>query len=411
MVKVLHINVTANSGSHGRIAEEIGGFLIENGHECTIAYGREANKCKSGLIKIGKKADIVFHIIKTRILDRHGFGSIMATKSFIRKIDEINPDLIHLHNLHGYYLNIELLFKYLRKRNKPVIWTLHDCWSFTGHCSYFDRVNCFRWKTECYDCPNSLGYPKSWFVDNSRKNYYKKKELFSGFENLILVSPSEWLAQHLSDSYLSGYEIQVINNGVDTEKFKHVDIEEVKIKYNINHKYILGIASSWAERKGLQDLKRLRMILDPAIEIVLVGLTRKQINSLPAGMIGITRTENINELAAFYSGAEVFVNPTYLDNFPSVNIEALACGTSVVTYNTGGSPESVSPETGRIVQKGDIEGLKSEIEILLDMNRQTRLIYCRDRATKLYDSKIMSRKYFSLYERLLGGKDFKKIMM
>lgn len=401
-MKVLQINTTANTCSHGRIAESIGSLLINQGNESCIAYGRAAYNCRSDLIKIGNKADLALHLVKTRLFDRHGFGSVNATRLFIKNFDRIKPDIIHLHNLHGYYLNIKSLFEYLKSSGRPVVWTLHDCWPFTGHCSHFQFVNCMKWQTVCYECPLTHGYPKSWGFDNSYKNYLEKKRFFTGVKNMVLVSPSEWLVNHLRASFLSNYDIRLIFNGVDTDKFTPVNSEQIKAKYKLNKKYILGVASIWTEKKGLKDFIELRKILDPQIEIVLVGLSKAQIKILHSGMIGIIRTENVNELAALYSGAEVFVNPTYVDNFPLVNIESLACGTPVTTYNTGGSSEAIDIETGIVVEKGNLRELHGSIMQIIFKQDHFNSAQCRARALKMFTSQERYRDYINLYhERLM----------
>lgn len=403
-MRVLQINTTVNSGSHGRIAEEIGLSLIASGHESYIAASYTGRPSKSQVIKIGSEFDRFLHGLKTRLFDRHGFGSRLATRALIKKIKEIDPDIIHLHNLHGYYLHIGVLFRYLKSAGKPIVWTLHDCWPFTGHCSYFDKVNCFKWKTGCYCCPNRSGYPASLLIDNSRINYRDKKQLFTGISNMVLVSPSQWLAGHISESYLKDYEIKVINNGIDIEKFKPFVSNTLREKYRIKGKYILGVASIWVKRKGLEDFIKLRSMLGPETLIVLVGVQRKQAKSLPEGIIPVLRTENINELAGLYSGAEVFVNPTYVDNFPTTNLEALACGTPVVTYKTGGSPETIDNKTGIVVEKGDIKGVADSIRMILNNGKKFYSDNCRSRAEKYYDRKIMCDKYLTLYEDLIQNK-------
>ena len=401
-MKVLQINVSANSGSHGRIADEIGGLLIERGHDNIIAYGRTANNSKSTLIKIGSSLDLALHLVKTRLFDLHGFGSSRSTHILTKQIEAINPDLIHLHNLHGYYLNIEALFTHLKNWNKPVVWTFHDCWPFTGHCSHFMHVNCNKWHEECCECPNTQRYPKSWLIDNSKWNYRKKKQLFTGLEKMVLVSPSVWLAEQLKNSFLKKYEIRVINNGVDLDKFKPVDNEAIKFRYGLNKKYILGVASIWTKRKGLDDFLDLRKRLDPGIEIVLVGLKKSQTKSLPEGITGIFRTENINVLAGLYTGAEVFVNPTYVDNFPMVNIESLACGTPVITYNTGGSSEAIDFKTGKVVEKGDISTLHKSIIGMLNSKELYSSAQCRDWAYRKFSAQERFNDYICLYNELLS---------
>jgi len=399
-LKVLQINTTVNSGSHGRIAEEIGRLLIENGHKSVIAYGRTALSSRSDLIRVGKKADLALHLVKTRLFDRHGFGSSHATKEFLKKIDDINPDIIHLHNLHGYYLNVKVLFKYFVKINRPLVWTFHDCWPFTGHCSHFQHINCAKWTTGCYNCPLSLSYPKSLFVDNSKMNYYQKKDLFTGINEMIIVAPSQWLAGHLKNSFLSDYEIRIINNGIDINKFKPVDSLVIRNKHNITKKYILGVASTWTEKKGLEDFKQLKNI-NPELDIVLVGLSMKQIHAMPPTIKAIPRTEKIEDLAALYSGAEVFINPTYSDNFPSVNLEALACGTPVITYKTGGSSESIDKKTGIVVEKGKIDRLVDAVYTILNNGKNQYTNNCRARAELLFNKDDRYNDYITLYSKIL----------
>lgn len=400
-MKVLQINVTANSGSHGRIAAGIGTQLMLGGHQSYIAYGRTGNYCGSELVKIGGKLNVGIHLLKTRLLDRHCFGSLHATTNFIKKLRKIDPDVIHLHNLHGYYINISVLFKYLQEAGKPVIWTFHDTWPITGHCSFFEHVNCYKWKTECFACPNIHGYTKSWGVDNSRRNYREKKALFTGLKNLVLVSPSDWLANHLRHSFLSSCDIRIINNGVDILKFNPDFNGLVRQKYSLNKKYILGVANIWDERKGLKDFVRLREILDTNIDIVLVGLSPNQIKSLGNGIKGIRRTESIDDLASLYAGAETFVNPTYLDNFPLVNIEALSCGTPVITYRTGGSHESIDKGSGRMVEQGDIRALHEAIMDILGSENVNTSSKCRERAVNKFSAEARYRDYISLYQECL----------
>jgi len=400
-MKLFQINTTVNSGSHGRIAEEIGLTAIEAGYESYIAAAYTSTKSQSEVIKTGNFFDRHLHGAITRLSDRHGFGSTFSTKLLIKKIERIKPDIFHIHNIHGYYLNVEILFNYLKKTNVPVIWTFHDCWPFTGHCSHFERANCYKWQSGCYHCPNKHGYPASWLIDNSRKNFRQKKELFTGLKKMVLIAPCRWMEGHLRNSFLSGYEIRVIYNGIDIKKFRPFDSAGVRKKYVLNNKYILGVASTWTKRKGLDDFIKLRRLIDRDIDIVLAGLNRRQCKSLPEGITGIMRTENIDELAALYSGAEVFVNPTYVDNFPSVNLEALACGTPVITYNTGGSPEAIDERTGRVVDKGDIEKLAEEIHYILIYGKQNYSANCRNRAEEHFDKNILFPKYISLYNDLL----------
>ena len=401
-MKIFQINTTVNSGSTGRIAEEIGNVLIANGHESYIAYGRGNQNSKSTKIKIGSSTDVAIHGVITLLTDRHGFGSRKATHNLIKKIDEINPDVIGLHNLHGYYLNIEILFKYIAEKNIPVIWTFHDCWPFTGHCTYFDSVGCEKWKTQCNKCPKTKMYPKSIGLDNSFKNYNDKKRIFNQVQNLHIVTPSHWLKGLVKESYLK-HPVTCIHNGIDLNQFRlatNTDALREKLQLQ-NKKIVLGVASIWDERKGLLDFKKLARLLSDSYKIVLIGLTQKQIDILPNNMLGIKRTESVAELATYYSMANVFVNPTYQDNFPTTNIEALACGTPVITYNTGGSAEAIDEETGEIVQKGEIQLLKQAIEKWCENSSVKISIKCRTRAEKFFNKEDRYSEYLAIYEQSL----------
>ena len=402
-MKILQINTCANSGSHGRIAVDIGKLLINQGHQSFIAFGRGNSLSQSQLVKIGTTKDIKLHALYSRLFDRHGFGSTHATKLFIQKIRQINPDLIHLHNLHGYYLNIKLLFQFLYKSEIPVVWTFHDCWPFTGHCSFFDFVGCDRWKTMCYQCPNKHKYPTTLFLDQSTRNYKEKRKLFHLVKRMVIVTPSQWLANLVKQSYLSGYPVKVINNGVDIESFKPFLSSLIKKKYGIKTpKMILGIASIWDKRKGFFDFIQLRKMLANDISIVLVGLKESELKRLPQGIIGIKHTESIEDLSKLYSSADIFVNPTYVDNFPSTNIESLACGTPLVTYNTGGSPEAIDKFTGTVIEKGDINSLANAIHFILRQNKKTYSEACRQRAVHLYDSNHRYQDYINLYNSMIA---------
>ncbi|MGO1468959.1 MAG: glycosyltransferase family 4 protein [Tissierella sp.] len=398
-MKVLQINSVCGIGSTGRIATDIHNILIEQGHKSYIAYGRDESKSCNNTIKIGNKIDIYEHVALTRIFDKHGFSSKNATKRFIKEIEILDPDIIHLHNIHGYYINIEILFDYLKKSNKPVVWTLHDCWAFTGHCTYFDYVGCEKWKTHCNNCPQKKEYPTSLVFDNSRKNFEKKKRIFNGVKNLKLVTPSNWLKELVEKSFLSDYPVKIINNGIDLQIFKPTN-SNFKEKHNINDKFvILGVASVWDRRKGFNYFKELSLRLSEDEIITIVGLTEKQKNNLPRNIIGITKTNDIEELAQIYTAADVFVNPTMEDNFPTTNIESIACGTPVITFNTGGSVESIDQGTGYIVEKEDIEGLLGKIKEIKYYGKNTYKDNCILRAKKCYNKKEKFNEYIEVYEQ------------
>jgi len=401
MPTLFQINTSVNSCSHGRIAEEIGKLAIEQGWESYIAYGRANRPSVSHTIKIGTHWDIKWHGLETRLFDRHGLASKKATKDLIIQIEKIQPDIIHLHNIHGYYLNIEILFDYLAKANIPVVWTLHDCWGLTGHCSNFEFIGCEKWKTQCYSCPQIREYPASYFIDRSTKNYFLKKKLFTSVKNLSIIPVSNWLKDIVKFSFLAEYPIQVINNGIDTHLFTPMDGNAMRQKLGLINSFILlGVANVWKSRKGLDDFLQLSKELSNNCKIVLVGLSDKQLNKLPSNIIGIARTENVGQLAELYSVADLFINPTWEDNFPTSNLEALACGTPVLTYNTGGSIEAITPEIGFVVEQGDINGILNAVNIVKEKGKTYYSNACRERAVKFYNNEDRYQEYIDLYNKI-----------
>lgn len=400
MNTLLQINAVVNTGSTGHIAEEIGRTALARGWKSYIAYGRYGQPSKSELIRIGTDWDVRYHGLQTRLFDRHGLSSGRATSGLIEKIEKIKPDLIHLHNLHGYYIHWEILFDYLSTALIPVVWTLHDCWAFTGHCAYFDFVQCDKWKIECGNCPQKTTYPATWMVDRTTENYRQKKKSFTSVPRLTIVAVSRWLSTLAKDSFLSTYPIQVIYNGVDTDFF--CERASVKKKYGIDNKFmILGVANQWTPRKGLEDFVELSERLDTQSVILLVGLSEAQKRRLPSRIIGLGRTENSGELAALYASADVFFNPTWEDNFPTTNLESLACGTPVITYRTGGSPEAITPETGFIVEKGDLHAALSIVEKVKKQGKEYYSQACRERAVEWFRKEERYAEYLDLYESLL----------
>lgn len=384
-MKILQINSVCGVGSTGRIATDLYKVLEEQGHECVIAYGRGTAPEGIKTIKIGRNFDNYMHVAKTRLFDKHGFGSTKATKDFIKKVEEYNPDVIHLHNIHGYYINIEILFNYLKRANKKVIWTLHDCWAFTGHCSHFDYIGCDKWKSNCENCPQKKDYPNSLFKDNSKWNYKKKKELFTGIKDMTIITPSEWLAKLVKKSLLRDYKVKVINNGIDLEIFKPTK-GNLREKYGLKDKIvILGITSQWSDRKGLSKFIKLSKQLDDKYQIILVGVTQKQRNKLPENIITISKTNDTRELAEIYTSVDVFLNLTMEDNFPTTNLEALACGVPVVTFKTGGSAECISKGCGVAVEKGNIKLIVDAINLIKDDKNISEKCLMRSRCYNKYD--------------------------
>lgn len=397
-MKILQINSVYQRGSTGRIVSDIESLIFEEGLSAVVAYGR--GPIAQDRYRICHPSEVLLHVFGSRISDRQAFYSKGATGRLIDHIEKCDPDIIHLHNIHGYYLQVQLLFEYLKERNKPIVWTLHDCWPFTGHCAYFDFIQCKKWRTECDRCPSRHDYPKSFVLDSSRRNFIDKKRSFQGLNDITIVTPSEWLARLVGASFLRGYACRVINNGIDLNIFKPTQ-SCLRSSYGlVDSKVVLGVAFPWSKRKGIDDILKLADLLGPEYRIVLIGLSKKQIKDLPKSILGIERTSNTKELAQWYSSADVFINPTYEDNYPTTNLEAIACGTPVVTYNTGGSPESVIPSTGLIVDKYDIKSLAHAVVEMTSMGKENYAEDCLSHARSNFDKKTKFQEYISLYKEL-----------
>ena len=399
-MKVLQINTTLNWGSHGRIAEEIGLLVQKEGGTNYIFYGRHSNESLFSNFKFNNKFDLYWHAIQTRLFDRHGLASKNATYRIINKINEIKPDIIHLHNIHGYYLNYSILFKFLSKCNIPIVWTLHDCWAYTGHCSHYAFVKCNRWKTICYHCPQKNEYPRSLLFDRSKLNFLDKKRCFTSVPNMTIIPVSHWLEGEVKKSYLNKYPIKVIHNGIDIKRFHPYPI--LKKDLGLDNKFlILGVASVWEGRKGLNDFIRLRNLLSSEYIIILIGLTQKQIDKLPGGIIGITRTNKIEELVQYYSVADVYINFSVEETFGMTTCESLACGTPAIVYNSTACPEVLSHDTGFIVEPGDFDRVLDAIEKIKRLGKNKFINACRQRAIQNFNKDDKYKEYINLYNQMI----------
>lgn len=364
-MKVLLVNSVCGIGSTGRICTDLAQEFEAKGDEVKIAYGRDdavPEQFKKYAVKIGTDFDRKMHAVRTRLLDEHGFGSQHATKKFLEWAENYKPDLLWLHNIHGYYINIEMLFAWIKSHSQiHVKWTMHDCWAFTGHCSHFTFVKCEQWKIHCEHCSQKREYPKSLLRDNCQSNFERKRSAFTGVANMTLITPSKWLANLVKESYLKEYPIEVHYNTIDTTIFKPTP-SNFREEYGLqNKKVVLGVASTWNERKGLQDFVKLAGMLSDSYQIVLVGLTQKQIEQMPKNIIGIRRTNSLKELAEIYTAADVFVNLSYEENYPTVNLEAQACGTPVLAYDVGGTRETLKQSNGVAIQVGNIGNVLRKI--------------------------------------------------
>ncbi|SFK95296.1 Glycosyltransferase involved in cell wall bisynthesis [Lachnospiraceae bacterium KH1T2] len=392
--KVLFINTICGTGSTGRLVTGLMDALNERGIDTMCAYGRWNAPKKYKTYRIGNNLDVIVHGMVSRITDRHGLYSTFATMRLIKEIKKYDPDVIHIHNVHGYYLNYKVLFKYLKTCNKRIIWTLHDCWSFTGHCSHFAYVECEKWRTECSRCPQLDQYPKSFLFDRSDKNYNLKKSLFTGIENLSIVTPSAWLAGMVKKSFLKEYPVEVVPTGINLARFKPRS-SNLRERYDIGDRtLILGVANPWRERKGFDEFMKLAAELDDNYRIVMIGLKKKQLEGLAWNIIGIEKTDSVEEMAQWYSTADVYLNMTFEDTFPTTNLEAMACGTPVITYNVGGSPESLTSRTGIVVDPGDINGVKEAIQRVEGKNKEITERFCTAQAQE-YSTKKRFEEYIT----------------
>lgn len=397
-MRVLLINAVCGVTSTGRICSDLARCLEENGHEVKIAYGREdkgySEACEKYGVRIGTNMDVKLHGMQTRLLDQHGFGSRRATEQFLKWVDSYAPDVIHLHNLHGYYIHIELLFRYIKEKRIPVVWTLHDCWAMTGHCTYFSACGCEKWKTQCGHCPQKYEYPQSNALDASEKNYKRKKNAFKGVKNLYITTPSAWLKSLVEQSFLQEYAVQVVHNGIDTAIFKPTE-SDLRERYGlVGQRIALGVSNGWDSRKGLEYLKRMAGDLPQGWKVVAVGLSEEQMKELPDRMVGIRRTSSAQELAAWYTTADVFVNPTLEDNYPTTTLEAQACGTPAVTFASGGAPETLISGKGYVVERLNYDELLQKTIMAADLKQGL------DRA-EIKDKRELGREYEVIYRELL----------
>lgn len=397
-MKVLMINTVYAYGSTGKIVEQIEKAATNQGITCVAAhrYQESTHQHAKNCIPISTWLDCHIHNRLARYTMLTGCFSKIRTHLFLKKVKKFKPDIIHLHNIHGNYINVKQLFRYIKKHNIPVVWTLHDCWILTGHCFYYDIAGCHKWQTRCHHCPQK----GTALVDASSFLYNRKKQLFHDVQNMTLVTPSQWLADEVALSHLKDFPTKVINNGIDLSVFRPVE-SSFRFQYGLENKTILlGVAFDWGYRKGLDIFIELAKRLDNTYKIVLVGTNDTVDEQLPSSILSIHKTNNQTELAEIYSTANLFVNPTREDNFPTVNIESLACGTPVLTFNTGGSPEIIDETSGSVVDVNDIDALEREIYRICQEKPYTKEA-CLARARQ-FDRKDKFEEYVHLYQTYYG---------
>lgn len=402
MKTLVQVNSVINKGSTGRICQGIGELAEELGWSHFVAYGRDSNQTDLKCYRTGDKWDNYFHVAKSLLFDAQGLGSKKATANLCEWLDQVSPNLIHLHNLHGHYINIPYLFNYLKKVNVPVVWTLHDCWSYTGHCTYYSDIDCVKWQHKCFECPKYSNYPKSLFLDRSTANFDLKKSLYAGFEDLHIVTVSDWLRHEVSQSFLGERDIRTIHNGVDTAVFHpNYDFSSINEEYSLKNKFVaLAAATAWSPTKGLSDYVALSRFLKDDEIIVLIGLDDKTIAKLPYNVLGISRTESQQELARWYNRANVVLNLSTQETFGMTTVEGFACGTPSIVYNSTASPELITSKVGFFVEPGDIRAVYSKITGLRE-TINLKATDCVNHANQNFNARTQYLKYLDLYESLV----------
>ena len=403
-MRIVQINGGAK-GSTGKIMMGIAEVARAQGHEVMCASpitttNRDAGK-NCGYYRIGTFFSRRVSVALARLTGFNGCFAWVATLRLLKKIDAFKPDILHLHNLHDSYINLPMLFGYIKKRNLSVVWTLHDCWAFTGQCPHFTIAKCDKWKTGCHDCPQYRAYPASYY-DNTKTMWRLKRKWFCGVENLTIVTPSRWLAELVKESFLKEYPVHVINNGIDLRVFRPTP-SDFRRRYGISPEkhIVLGVSFAWGVRKGLDCFVALASRLDERYQIVLVGTDEQVDRQLPPSIISIHRTQDQKELAEIYTAADVFVNPTREENYPTVNMEAIACGTPVITFNTGGSPEMLDEKTGVVVPVDDIAAMEKVIERICLQGQSKEKLYLSERAGA-FSEKNSVAGYITLYTEVVG---------
>ena len=407
-MRVAHINVTSDL-STGRIATDICEVLQELGHKALLCYSRGYPPQKVPSYRVGNRVDVWLHALGARLFDRAGFFSRAATRKLVKQLALYKPDVVHLHNLHGYYLDIRTLLQWLAKAGVPVVWTLHDCWPYTGHCAYYSMAKCDRWRKGCGHCPQLKSYPTSLWLDNSERNWKDKRYYIGKLPDLTLVTPSVWLGSEASRSFLHKRPIRVIPSGIDLAVFRPCDepdlIRDVVKRYSLQElgekRMLLSVASVWEARKGLDDLIALSQLLREDMMIVVLGLTPAQCGDLPVTMLGLPRTQSVRELRALYTAADICLSLSHEETQGMTLLEAMACGTQVICYDATALPETVTPDVGAVVPEGDLQRVANACAALCDHPRTARA--CIERAHQ-YEKRAQFAKYVGLYEELVGGK-------
>lgn len=391
MKKILYINSVCGFGSTGNIVADLASFKE---YESLVCFGRKKDYSKINTYKFANIFDNCIGALRTIVFDKNLTICSSATKRLIKKIKEYNPDIIHLHNLHGYYVNVEMLFKFLKEYRKPVVWTLHDCWSITGYCPHFDYINCDKYKTKCTNCPYGFSYPFSLFKQNVERDFEKKKELFNSIDNFIIITPSKWLKRRVEESFIANAKIQVINNGIDIKEHS----EKKNKKFTV-----LAVSNYWTKEKGKDELKKIIPLLDKDIQVTIIGDLKDKDNIFIDCNL-IKQISNRDQLYKEYAKAHVLINPTLQEAFGLVTVEAMSCGTPVIAYNTGACPELIENNSGLIIEKYNYKGIADAVN-QLKSNYYYNIENIKHNAEK-YSKEFMKSEYNRIYDDLLNKKKY-----
>lgn len=401
-MNVIQINEYCGTGSTGRICLELAKMLENKGHTCRIVYGREkaTKEADAYGVRMTSSLGVRIHGVETRIFDNHAFASTFETLKLLIFLKKNKPDLIHLHNLHGYYINVAVLFRYIRINKIPVIWTLHDCWAMTGHCSHFYHTECDKWISGCYKCQQKKEYPASLILDKSRQNWNKKKKVFTSLDSALIVAPSIWLSDLVKKSFLNKYTVKVIQNGIELDVFRPRTDNIFREKFG-QKKIILGVSNRWTENKGILDFIHLADILDGSkFQIVLVGEVEKEFE-IPSSIYIMNRTDSVDELAKIYSSADVYVNLSKIEAFGMTIIEAMACGCPVIAYEAGGNRENIEKYCGRIIENQSLVSVADVIQKVVLFDRKKIQEACVQQAKK-FSKERMIENYYYLYKKMVN---------
>ncbi len=396
-MRIAQIN-TCSYGSTGGIAKKIHAELSEQGHESLFAYGFGPDVNHKS-VKISNKVSGLVHKVISEFIGLHGYASVISTIKLVKKLKKFKPDIIHLHNLHGGYINLKILFDYIKKENIKTVITLHDCWLFTGKCYHYYEARCDKYLHNCGNCPQLSMYPKSKFFDFTTKMLNDKKNLFKGIKNLHIVTVSQWLKEQAQATFLGRFPISVVSNGVNDVFRVTNSTEQTEVTDKIKGKFvILSVASVWDEHKGMKDIEDLSLRLADDEVILVVGkITNKK--PLPDNIITIDRTENIEKLVEIYNAADVYVSMSTEETFGLTIAEALCCGVPAIVYNATACREMVeNGKNGYVAQPHNIEQVYEYIQnIKADSFTCERMsVFFKEK----YSGKKMIEGYFNVYANL-----------